>query len=98
MTEQEVRDVADSVLSERLRPLGLRHVRVTRGLDHLGEEALYIDAVFGAPSSASLGTAPSDAFRALASELTRRGEARFPYTYARFEDDEPAEDGPRPRH
>jgi len=62
MTDEEVRALADEVLCDTLGPLGFEKAQVVSGLDHDGEPALFIAAIFkpgSGPSRAGRGSTPS---------------------------------------
>lgn len=90
MTEVPIA-VIDAVLRETLGPYGFDHAEVKAGVDHDGEDALFIDAILKPESPLVEGKTYSEALGALSRALLSRNDPRFPYLMLRHPDDEPAE-------
>lgn len=96
MTEDEIRSLADDVLRASFGRFGFDHAEVRADLDHDGEPALFVDAIFRPGSIQKDRPAFADAFGealgALRDSLLDGGENRFPYLLPFYPDDEFAED------
>ncbi|HLH11744.1 MAG TPA: hypothetical protein VKV77_07700 [Methylovirgula sp.] len=95
LTEPEVQAVAQRILREKLGPFGFSEARVNAGLDHDGEPALFVDAIFQPNAPNIGGRASSEALVALRNALLEKDEERFPYLLLRYPDDEFPESAPR---
>jgi len=84
-------DVIEQVLRKTLGPHGFDRAETTVGLDHDGQEALFIEAILKPNSKLIEATAYSAALGALSDALLKRGDRRFPYLTLRHIDAEPAE-------
>lgn len=94
LTEAEAQVIAQNVLTDRLGPFGFDEAVVHAGLNHDGEPALFVDAIFR-PNAPSLGgRASTEALSALRDAFLARNEERFPYLSLRYPDDERPEDAP----
>lgn len=86
MTEQDIAELAESVLRPRLGPLGLQRVDVTSGRDHDGDRVLFVAAHYREGSRVPDGQVLLDALGALHQALQKAGEDRPPYLDHRFVD------------
>lgn len=94
LTEAETQAIAEKVLRQKFGPFGFAEVAVHAGLNHDGEQAFFVDAIFqrNAPSLAT--RASTEALNALRAALLERNEQRFPYLSLCYPDDERPEDAP----
>jgi hypothetical protein len=91
MTEDEIRGLADRVLSQTLGAYGYESVEVSSALDHDEAPALFVTASLKPGSGIIRGEIFAAAHGALSQALLERGETRFPYLRMRHPDDERAE-------
>jgi hypothetical protein len=82
----DVQKIANRVLKPKLAKLGLEEVVVKEGLDHDGEESLFIDAKMRPGARIVGGEISSKIHAALSEALRRAGEPRFPYFNIRHPD------------
>lgn len=94
LSDEQVRGVTEQVLARLLADRGLDRVDVRSGVDHDGEPALFITAIFAPGSRRIGGEAANRSLASVSSALLDHGEARFPYLTNRYPDDEKPEDAP----
>ena len=79
MKENEVRILADAVLTPILGLAGFLTSDVKARTDHHGEEALYVTLHFRSDAEVASGKAYIHASEAVLDALLERGEHRYPY-------------------
>lgn len=93
MTGDEVRALADEVLTPILGPIGFTSAKVEEREDWTGEDSLYVSVHFAPGFRIAGGEVYGDAITTMRDALKQHGERRFPYLLWTFPDD-PAEDEP----
>ncbi len=81
-------NVIERTLREKLGQHGLDHVEVSQGLDHSGEEALFVLAVLAPQTPLIPGEVSIGANVALNANIRELGETRFAYLHIQHPDDE----------
>jgi hypothetical protein len=74
-----------------LGPHGFDHAEVKPGVDHAGEDALFITADLKPGAPFIEGEVSDEALGGLIHALRKRGDRRFPYLHIRHPDQERAE-------
>jgi hypothetical protein len=84
--DQALIKIIDDIVRKKLGAYGLDHVDVKEGVDHDGEDALFIDAVLKPGSRIVGGKISGAAHGALNEALLKTGERRFPYFNIRHQE------------
>jgi hypothetical protein len=85
-TTEEIEAIVYVVLSERVGVYGFDGATVRAGLDHDGEEALFIEARYKLTENEIEAGAFYGLTSALRGALAETGEDRFPYIRHRFDE------------
>jgi hypothetical protein len=84
----DLQKIADGVLKPKLEKAGLDRIVIREGIDHDGEEALFIDAQMKPNVPIVGGDISLKLYGALSQALLHAGERRFPYFNIRHPDKE----------
>ncbi len=96
LSVNEVKEIADHVLHEKLGAFGYMEVEVNEGRDHDDEDALFIVGRMRSGAKAVPGAVMSATLFELSSALLERADRRFPHLSLAREGDELPESGPAP--
>jgi hypothetical protein len=92
LSESEIQDIADTALRETVGTAGYVKAEVRSGVDHDGEKAVFIRAIFRPGAGPIGGEAAVKSLSAVSDALLARGEERFPYLTNFYPDDFPEDD------
>ena len=93
LRDEQVRAIANEVLTVSLGGVGFSEADALSGIDHDGDDALFVTAHFRPGFDVTPGAASADAMVALRNRLLELGDRRFPYLRYDYPDSERPSDG-----